>query len=205
MLLRQRLAVHLVAEEHVLAPRVVDVQAAGEILRVILLADFLHLLIRAEEHHLDAALERRALVEQRGQRRARPAHVANRAHETGAVAVAAALQRGRDGLALALLNLIERQRPALAHQAADFQGVPLGLQGGHVVMRDYIKVFTLGAPVRQFRPARLPAHVGLRVEEGNQHAFVHLRPAEQRERILDEREGGGGDAGLEHVAAIEAG
>src|ERR1043166_3704564 len=205
MLFGERLAIKFVGQQEGRASRVVDVQAAGEVLRIILLANFLALLVRTEEHDLDAAFQRRAVIEQISQRRAGPAHVADRAHEGRAQAVAAALESSGNGATFAGFDFRQRELFGFAHQAGDFQDMAARIQRRRVVMADDVKVLGFGGPTRQVLPARLVFDGWLGIQKRNQHtAFFRGRTAKERERVLTESDGGGGEAGaLEHLAARE--
>ena len=179
-------------------------EAAREILWIVLFANLFGALVGPEENDFDAALQRRALIEEAGERRAGPAHVANGAHEGAAHAVAAALQCGRNRFTFARLNVGQRQLSWLAHQAGDFQHVFFGAQRRHVVMADDVKVFGLGAPVRQLLPVSLMLRWRLRIQERNQHAaFFGFRSAEEREGILREGKRCHSHAAFEHFTPGE--
>src|SRR5205814_5720814 len=74
----QRLAVHFISQQDVVAlQHVTERKAAGNILQLILVADFFNVLIRAEENDYDGAAKRMTFSEQRGERRAGPVNVAD--------------------------------------------------------------------------------------------------------------------------------
>src|SRR5260221_11869764 len=121
--------------------------------------------------------------------RARPAYVSYRSHEGAAVRVAAALQRGSEGLALSSFDLSERQLPGLAEQAGEFEDVVVGVERRGVVVVDGVKVFALGEPIGQFQPACLALDRRLGIQERDQDlACLDFWPAEKRERVLAEGE-----------------
>ena len=95
---RQRRSVHLVAEDVVGAHGIFERHAASEVLLELDVADGVVKLdlagIGAPEHHLDAVLENSCLFEDRGERRAGPASVADAAdEESGKPMIARAFDR----------------------------------------------------------------------------------------------------------------
>jgi len=137
---------------------------------------FFHLLVGAEEHGFDGAVERAAFLEQRGKRRAGPAQVADGAHETGIRAVAGTFERGGNSPAFARLDVGERKPFRLLHQAGDFQLPFAGVHFGCAVVLHLVKFLIRRDPTRQVLPVKhLPFR--LHVEERDD-GFIRARLVE---------------------------
>jgi len=86
---------------------------------------FFHLLIRTEENNFDGAVERMTFSEQRGERRAGPANVANGAHEPGLELLPEHSSVAVTVLRLRALISASRQCPRYLQEAGDFE-FPVG-------------------------------------------------------------------------------
>ena len=122
---RQGRPVHLVAEDVVGAHGIVERHAAREVLLHLHVADVVLerdlACIGAPEDHLDAVLQHARFLEDRGERRAGPAGVADAADEEREAVVAGAFDREGDLLPRPRLDVGERQGQRLLDQAVDLE------------------------------------------------------------------------------------
>src|SRR4030095_15781602 len=84
---RQGLAIHFVRQEDFVAQGIGDAEAAGKVLFVLLVADFLGLFVKTEKDDFDPSFQWRTFFKQRREPRPGPAHIPDGAHESGAAAV----------------------------------------------------------------------------------------------------------------------
>ena len=150
--LRQGGAVHLVGQDVVPAHRIGERHAAGEVLPHLDLAHLLLASIGAEEHDLPAAAAHLRLLEDRGQRRARPASVADGGGEPGEAMIAGAFEREHDLAPGPGLDVVERQPEGASDGSADLQRPGRCVDHRAVVVRDAEKAVVRGQPGAEVLP-----------------------------------------------------
>ena len=134
---RQGSPVHLVAKDVLWIHGIGERHAAREILLELDVVGSRDLaFVGAPEDDLDAAVEDPGLLQDRGERRARPARIADAAVEKREAGVARAFDRKRDFLARPSLDVGERQGHRLFDQAADFELPSAFVDDRPIEMRD---------------------------------------------------------------------
>src|SRR6185312_13605430 len=134
---RQGSPIHLVAKDIFWIHGIDERHAAREILLeldLVVSRDFAF--VCAPEDDLDAAVEDPDLLEDRGERRARPARIANATVEKRQASIARAFDRERDFLARSSLDVGECQRHRLFDRAANFELPGAFVDDRPVEMRD---------------------------------------------------------------------